>query len=265
MEDGRKSIALHKSFGATFENMSEADIRRMAPALDQKFRWGFLEPDNHRIVNPYRLTHTLAEQVFADGGEFVQSAVRDLRVDSDGRKVLITDGDDIIADRLVIAAGAWSAPLAARLGDKVPLETQRGYHVRFEQSGIDLDCTIMWSRRKVFVNPMETGLRFAGTVELGGLSAPPNWKRADALAKIAKEMFPTLDDSCRKNWMGHRPCLPDSLPVIDRASGAPEVYYAFGHQHVGMCSGAATGRAVAELINGGPASTDISPFRVSRF
>jgi D-amino-acid dehydrogenase len=112
---------------------------------------------------------------------------------------------------------------------------------------------------------METGLRVGGTVEIAGLKAKPNWHRADALLRIAQDLYPALDTSKVSRWMGHRPCLPDSLPVIGPTRRMPGVFYAFGHQHVGMGSGAGTGRAVAELVCGENPQIDLSPFRADRF
>ena len=155
--------------------------------------------------------------------------------------------------------------LAERIGDRVPLETQRGYHATMADPGILLNRPVSWVQRRVFTTPMEMGLRIAGTVELAGLAAEPNWQRAEAMAAIAKEMYPALNMESKKLWMGHRPCLPDSLPVIGPATRAANVYFAFGHQHVGMCSAAATGRTIAEIISGERPTIDIAPFRPDRF
>jgi D-amino-acid dehydrogenase len=123
----------------------------------------------------------------------------------------------------------------------------------------------MWNRRSVFTNPMSMGFRLAGTVEFAGLKAGPRYIRAEKLERIGREMFPRLNTDQPSHWMGHRPCLPDSLPIIGRAARYPNVVFAFGHQHVGMCSAAPTGRLVAELMAGKAPSIDLTPFRVDRF
>jgi D-amino-acid dehydrogenase len=113
--------------------------------------------------------------------------------------------------------------------------------------------------------PMEQGLRLAGTVELAGLTAPPNWQRAQRLIEGARMVLPGLDATGAKFWMGHRPALPDSLPVIDRAPGASNVLYAFGHGHMGLSWGATTGRLIADMAGGARPNVDLTPFRAGRF
>src|SRR5690606_19143720 len=128
-----------------------------------------------------------------NGGTFVKAEVNDVEIGANGPVALHTSQGRLPVDRLVLAGGAWSSPLARKLGAKVPLETQRGYHVTFPQPAIEVSRTVMWNKRSVFVNPMSCGLRIAGTVELAGLKAPPNYARADRLAEIAVEMFPELN------------------------------------------------------------------------
>lgn len=259
------SLDLRRKLGAQMEEVGGGDIRQLEPALNPRFDIGIFAPENGRTLDPHLLVRAIAEQVRANGGEIVQADVRDLEIGPEGPRALLTDAGPLPVERLVLAAGAWSAPLARKLGAKVPLETQRGYHVTFPQPGIEVRRTVMWNTRSVFVNPMECGLRIAGTVELAGLAAAPNMARADKLAQIALEMFPGLDMSGATRWMGHRPCLPDSLPVIDRSPRFANTVLAFGHQHVGICSGAPTGRHVASLMAGEAPRIDLGPFAASRF
>jgi D-amino-acid dehydrogenase len=165
----------------------------------------------------------------------------------------------------VLAGGAWSARLARQLGPAIPLETQRGYHVTVESNNLRLTHTVMAVEHNLMVNPMRMGLRLAGTVEFAGLSAPPDMRRADALLARGREMFPHLDTSRVTRWMGHRPCLPDSMPVIGRAPRADNAWFAFGHGHVGMCGAASTGREVANLVAGREPQIDLAPFAPTRF
>jgi D-amino-acid dehydrogenase len=115
------------------------------------------------------------------------------------------------------------------------------------------------------INPMAMGLRLAGTVEFAGLRRAPDYERAQALLRQGLRLFPHLDTSRVTQWMGHRPCLPDSLPVIDRSRGADNAWMAFGHGHMGMCMGATTGREVAHLVAGRAPQVDLSPFSAARF
>jgi D-amino-acid dehydrogenase len=179
--------------------------------------------------------------------------------------VVLDDGGTLASDGVVVAGGAWSGSLARALGTAVPLETQRGYHVTVASSNLALRHTIMAVEHNMMVNPMAMGLRLAGSVEFAGLRAAPNYARAEVLLAKGREMFPHLDTSRHSHWMGHRPCLPDSLPVIGRAPGVENAWLAFGHGHVGMCGGATTGRQVAHLVAGRVPTVDLAPFRPDRF
>jgi D-amino-acid dehydrogenase len=169
----------------------------------------------------------------------------------------------------VIAAGAWSKILAAAAGDRVPLETERGYHALITDPGIAPRYPVMPSDGKMACVMTPQGLRLAGQVELAGLDAAPNWQRAAVLRDFARRVFPDLPHDLPtdkvKVWMGHRPSTPDGLPCIGRASGCADVVHAFGHGHVGLTAGAATGRLVADLISGKPPSIDPGPYSARRF
>ncbi len=259
------SLDLRRRLGAEMQEIGESEIRELEPALNRRFKLGVFAPDNGSTVDPHLLVKAIAGKVRANGGTIIQAEVSDVEIGPAGPVALQTSGGRLPVDRLVLAAGAWSGPLARKLGSKVPLETQRGYHVTFSEPGIDVHRTVMWNKRSVFINPMACGLRIAGTVELAGLSAPPNYARADRLGEIAVEMFPDLKTAQQSRWMGHRPCLPDSLPVIDRSPRFANTVFAFGHQHVGICSGGPTGRHVADLVCGRSSRIDLSPFSARRF
>jgi D-amino-acid dehydrogenase len=155
------------------------------------------------------------------------------------------------------------------LGDAVPLDTERGYHVMIRDPEAMPRLPVGASEGKFFATPMDGGLRIAGTVEFAGLEAPPDWARADTLLRQAQAMFPSLarqlPEARVTRWLGFRPSLPDSLPVIGAAPRRRNVVYAFGHGHVGLAGGAPTGRLVADLIAGRKPAIDLSPFRVERF
>ncbi|WP_417589587.1 NAD(P)/FAD-dependent oxidoreductase [Pararhodobacter oceanensis] len=259
------SLDLRRNLGAEMVEIGGDDIRQLEPALNRRFEHGIFAPENGSTIDPYRLVNSLADEVKRRGGKFVSAEVKDVVIGAEGPTALETTAGRLPVDRLVLAAGAWSSPLAKKLGAKVPLETQRGYHVTFANPQIKVNRTVMWNTRSVFINPMECGLRIAGTVELAGLKAAPNYARADKLTEIAREMFPGLDTEEQSKWMGHRPCLPDSLPVIDRSPKFANTIFAFGHQHVGICSGGPTGRHVAALMAGKTPAIDLTPFSVNRF
>jgi len=261
---------MRRHIGAIIEEVTPADIQRLAPGLAESFRWGTFAPENGFTLDPHRLTRAISDQVTVDGGRVVQSTARRIETRPGGRVLVHTEngagaGETIEADSVVVAAGAWSRSLAASVGDRIPLESQRGYHVTVSNPGVSPTLVVNWVRRRVFASPMAMGMRFAGTVEIAGLSAPPDWRRADALLTLGRQMYPGMNTTDVSRWMGHRPCLPDSLPVIGPSPKASNVFYAFGHGHVGMCGASGTGRTIAELVAGEHPQIDISPFRADRF
>ena len=180
-----------------------------------------------------------------------------------------TGADEVLAEVVVLAAGAWSHHLARSLGERIPLETERGYHVMIENPESGPRNSMMASDAKMVVNWTDKGLRAAGTVEIAGLDAEPNWQRAEILREHLFSMFPKLPrdipPSRIKTWFGHRPSMPDGRPCIGHASATRDVVYAFGHGHLGLTQSAATGRLIADLAAGRAPSIPLDPFRPDRF
>jgi len=256
---------LRRERGVIVEELDSAGIRRLVPQLKGTYALALYLPEQGYVANPERLTKSLAAQIQRDGGGLLQRKVLDIEM-SDGKVTgLATDAGNVPVDTLVICAGVHSRSLAARLGDNVPLEAERGYHVTFPHPQVQLHLPVFAPEYKFFVTPMEMGLRIAGQSEFAGIEAEPNYQRADILAQHAQRMFPQLGTSGATQWMGRRPSLPDSLPVIGPATRFANVYYAFGHGHVGLCGGAPTGRIIADLIAGRKPLIDIAPYSVARF
>ncbi|MGF2529619.1 NAD(P)/FAD-dependent oxidoreductase, partial [Ralstonia pseudosolanacearum] len=163
-------------------------------------------------------------------------------------------------------AGAWSMRLGARLtGVRIPLDTERGYHAMLRAPTVQPSRPVMDCERKFIATPMEDGLRIAGTVEIGGLDIPPDFRRADTLTRHGQALFPGLAFTGDSAWMGYRPSIPDSLPVIDRSERFPDVFFAFGHGHLGMTGAPGTGRLIADLVAGRPPFIDARPYGLQRF
>lgn len=172
----------------------------------------------------------------------------------------------ITADKVIVAAGAWSRSLAQQLGDDVPLDTERGYHLMLPESTRDLlNVSVVNGEWSFVLPPMETGMRLSSQIEFGGLVAAPDYSRVRSLLPLAERILPTLDTHEQSAWMGCRPSLPDSLPVLGFSTNSKSVLYAFGHQHLGMTMGAVTGRFFSDLIAGRNSTTDMTPFRPNRF
>lgn len=257
---------LRRSLGVKMIDVERDELEALEPDLKGRFRFGILAPDNGSTSDPSALVKALHARCLVDGARHDRRRVTGFERQG-GRVtgVRLDQGEPLAVDGVVVAAGAWSGELAAQLGSKVPLETQRGYHVTVRSSNLALRHTVMAVEHNLMVNPMAMGLRLAGTVEFAGLKAPPNYARAEALLQQGRGLFPHLDTSEVTQWMGHRPCMPDSLPVIDRTRNADNAWLAFGHGHMGMCMGATTGREVANLVAGRPTLVDLAPFRANRF
>lgn len=246
------------------EVVGGAAIRALEPAVAPIYPVGVLLRDHGYTVDPGALVKALAEHVARAGGRVLRGEVR--AVDSSGgRARLLTDGGILEADAVVIAAGAWSTRLTARLGYRVPLVAERGYHVTLRNAGVSVKAPLIVGDYKFAVTPMAMGLRFAGTAEFAALDSPPKYARARMLLRHAARMFPGICLDDYTEWMGQRPTLPDSLPVIGPAPRHPGVYFAFGHHHLGLTAGPKTGRIIADLIAGRCPNIDLGPFRVDRF
>jgi D-amino-acid dehydrogenase len=256
---------MRRARGARFDVLDGAALRQLVPALSPRFRHGVRLYDHGYTADPMRLVKALAEHLVRRGATVLRREVLDLDVGAEGPTALLTDAGRLDVDVLVIAAGAWSHRLAARLGDRLPLEAERGYHVTIRNPGISVPFPIASATGKFVATPMEPGLRLAGLAEFGGLEAPPDPRRARSLLIHAGRMFPGIDTSDHDTWMGHRPALPDSLPVIGRAPNFASVYYAFGHQHVGLTAGPRTGEVIADLVAGRSPDIDLAPFSAQRF
>jgi len=265
LADSQRERSLREERQVQQRVLGAGDLRDLVPELSSDYKHGVLLPDHGFVSNPYRLVRSLAEQFAHDGGHLERHRVTGIIAREGHVTGVRTTNGEFIADRVVVAAGAWSARLTRGLGVRVPLESQRGYHAMVQGSGIAPALPVVSAEAKVYATPMEDGLRLAGTVEFAGLEAPPDFRRAEALIVLARDMFPAFAVGEVSHWMGHRPCLPDSLPVIGAAPGHPRLLLAFGHGHHGMTGASTTGRIIASLVSGRPPPIDLAPYRPDRF
>jgi D-amino-acid dehydrogenase len=260
---------LRRENGVEIDEFDADELRQLEPALSRDYVRGVLVRENGHTSNPLALVERLVEHFVRSGGELVRARAHGFRLEGGRLAAIETDTGDLAADAAIVCAGAYSKPLAAALGDKAPLETERGYHLMVRDPETMPRIPTADADGKFVATPMDAGLRFAGTVELAGLAAPPDWRRAQILLEQGRKMLPGLAASHPQErisvWMGHRPSLPDSLPVLGPSSATPDVIYAFGHGHVGMTSAPMTGKIVADLVAGRPPSIDIRPFSAGRF
>src|SRR5215207_5372000 len=260
---------LRRENGVVWDEFDADELRQLDPNLSREYVKGVLVRENGHTTNPNRLVNSLAEAFVRNGGRIERTRAVGFAFDAERLRGIRTENGMLPADGAVIAAGIWSKPLAAELGDRLPLETERGYHLMIRDPEVMPRIPVADADGKFVATPMELGIRVAGTVELAGLKAPPNWERARVLLRHVHRMFPALNESYPEEristWMGHRPSLPDSLPAIGRSRRSPDVVYAFGHGHVGMTGAPMTGKLVAELLSGKTPSVDLTPFSPTRF
>ncbi len=258
-------IGLRRALGVRLDRLGPEEVRQFVPGLGKPVAGAMYAPDTAHTVSPLGLSQALANHFQAEGGTIKRAEVRGFTRGSDGPTAVHTSDGELPTDQVVIAAGAFSRLLTKQLGWNPPLDTERGYHMMLPHGDIGLRSAMLVQGRGFGVTPMAEGLRLAGTVELGGLDAAPDWRRAEILLTHAKQLFPDLDVSDPERWIGYRPSLPDSLPVIGRAPDQPNLYFAFGHAHLGLTQGAVTGRIVADLVAGRTPVIDPRPYRIDRF
>lgn len=256
---------LFRSKGVKVDALNEDELRQMEPALNRAYTHAFYLPDCFYTVDPKDLTTLLATAFEAAGGTFVRANVRDIEVGPDGPTALVTDDGALPVEKLVLAAGVFSKRFAKQLGIAVPLESARGYHLMLSDEAVRLNGPVVDGKRHFAVTPMAGGLRLAGMLELASVEADPNYRRADMLLPLAKDMLPDLKGTQTEPWMGHRPAMPDSLPVIEPSPNYSNTFHAFGHGQLGLTMGAITGLVITDLVAGRTPRVDLTPYRSDRF
>ena len=258
-------LDLQKRRGVDFRVMAQEEIRQFEPSLQPIFRHAVYYPENSYVLDNFRLVRDLAALFARNGGTIVKDRVTGFGFGPKGPNAVKTGSHGIACDGVVVAAGAWSKTLTAMLGHNVPLDTERGYHVTLPDPGKMPRMPLYSGDHSFAVTPLEVGLRFAGTVELGGLEAPPNYARAEILMQHGRRMFGQLNEKGRSEWMGFRPSMPDSLPVISQGRAHANTWFAYGHGHLGLTLGPITGKTIADLVAGRDPGFDLKPFRIDRF
>jgi D-amino-acid dehydrogenase len=252
--------------GVILEEIVGRKAREMEPALGPLVCRAVFMPQWSYVSDPKRLVQGLREWLPRHGVVIRRGEVQNILNDSTSApSVQVQGGERFSADKVVVAAGAWSGALTRRLGDKVLLESERGYNATLPRPGIVLGRQLIFAERKFVATPLSCGLRIGGAAEFGGLNAPANFKRSQVLVELARYFLPDLRVEGATNWAGHRPTTPDSLPVIGPSPHHPNVFYAFGHGHLGLTQAATTGRLISELIIGKPPAIDMSPYDIRRF
>ncbi|WP_170371988.1 NAD(P)/FAD-dependent oxidoreductase [Ruegeria arenilitoris] len=256
---------LRRRHGIAFDLLESPEaIAEIQPGLSPRFTHAGFTPHWWNTVDPKRWVEHLA-QVFRDRGGVIETRpVRALELSDTGVWVRFDQGA-ADASKVVVAAGAWSHNLTRTVGDLIPLETERGYNTTLPPGAFDLRLHLAFSRHAFVASKINGGVRIGGAVELGGLDLPPNFKRADTLLNKARQFLPGLKTEGGTQWMGFRPSLPDSIPVIGRSSKSPNLVYAFGHGHLGLTQSAGTAELVGALVDGTDPAIPVDPFAATRF
>lgn len=260
--------AARDRFGIVYRHIEGDELAALQPGLSPRFVKATFVPDWKTADDPKLLGKALWAYAESRGARFERARVAAVRAPSEqpgGPALQLDDGRLRRAHKIVVAAGAWSHLLAKGLGERIPLETERGYNTTLPLGAFDVKRQLIFSGHGFVITPLTTGLRIGGAVELGGLERPPNYARSKAMLEKARRFLPGLDANGGREWMGYRPSLPDSLPVIGRARNAPGILYAFGHGHLGKTQAAATGRLIRDLVSGKAPPLDLSPFSPQRF
>jgi D-amino-acid dehydrogenase len=261
----RPLFVRQKEVGVDLHELAGEAIRQLEPALDRRFAAAAFHANTAHVSDPRDLTLALFTTALARGIAFRRGAA--VGVESAPKPaVRLEDGASLAADRVIIAAGVWSRPLAAALGDRTPLESERGYNVSFPGVTGLISRPVSFEGHGFVATPLDSGLRIGGAVEFAGLAAAPNHARTSSLHAKAQAFIAGAPAFAQGDvWMGHRPSLPDSLPVIGPSRSSPSILYAFGHGHYGLTQSAATGGLIAALAAGRAAAVDLSPFSAQRF
>ncbi len=266
-DEGATWRRVRAEYGYKGAELTADEAREVEPDLTPDIYRAVFWDGWHRIRDPFAMVQKLAQQVVRNGGEIVQDEVT--RIEHDGNRAtriyLKQHGVEEVQN-LCICAGAWSHELAAMLGSKVLLEAERGYHLIMQNTGIRLGRAVTHAAQPGAVTPHHDGIKIAGSDEIAGNDAQPDWRRAEQMHVYGKRLFPGLRDmdGTESKWMGRRPGTPNSLPVISASPKLANVWYGFGHGHMGLSWGPTTGRLLAEMMAGRKPNMDMSPFRMDR-
>lgn len=258
---------LRAGHGLVFEEVEGERLRTLAPALDARYTIGLFVPSGAHSPDTGAYVAAIVAHACRLGARFRRERAGRLLFAGERLDGVETEAGIVACDAVVVAAGIWSKPLAGMSGDRIPLVSERGYHVTIAGSAVAPAIPIMPCDGRMANTAMVDGLRCSGQVELASVDAPPDWRRADILLEHARRTYPDLGKGALNvsRWMGHRPSTPDGLPVIGHSSLSRDVVYAFGHGHMGLCAAPATADLVAAIVEGKGDRLDIGAFSPRRF
>ena len=257
-------INIRNELGIKQQLLTPHEIHDLEPHIKKIYHGGILYPNARHARNPKKILLKLFDLFLKKGGQFEKQNVQTISFSSDNKPTIKTNSNSYVFDKAVVACGAFSKKLTDQINEKIPLDTERGYHVHFKGRDHLLSRPVIFLNRGFGITPMEQGLRVVGTVEFGGLENPASKKRILNLVNNAKYLFPELTNH-HDEWLGFRPTLPDYLPVIGPSKNHKNLFYSFGHHHLGWTLGAISGKIIAGMIAKENTNLNLSPYNSLRF
>lgn len=265
LSDDQFAWDVRKAHGFEWQTLQGEEFRQYDPVFSDEFNLAVRLGGHGRISDPGRYVKALAKHFEQENGRIIIGQVDDIVRQNGEVTGVRMQGETLGCDKVVIATGAWSKNLAAKLGYSIPLESERGYHLELYNPSFQPKSPVMIVSGKFVITPMDGRIRLAGVVEFGGLNAPASAAPIQLLRKQVRAALPGLQWEDESEWLGHRPAITDSIPVIGEASSLKGAYFGFGHHHVGLTSGPKTGRLLAQLIAGRTPNLDMSMYSADRF
>ena len=254
---------IRKNNNVKVRNLNKDEVKELEPNIADVYYAGQVFIGSRHTTNPLAISNKIFDKFIELGGIYINQNVKNLKQNEKNIEIFMED-KKIKFDKIIVCAGAWSNQIANMLGDKFPLDTERGYHILFETNEKLINRPVAWSESGFYLIQIHNGVRAAGTVEIAGLNKSPNKKRLNMIERQSRKVLPQLG-KVQSTWMGRRPTLPDSLPIIGNSQKNNNIIYAFGHQHVGWTLGAVTGKIIDSLSRDQIPNIDISAYSPSRF
>ena len=257
-------IKVRNDLGIEQKLLTQKEILNLEPNLNPVFDAGVIYESAMHARDPHGILKEIFKLFIKKGGKFIQENIKSIKQIKENETIVKSESHEYKFEKSVIASGAFSKNLTDQLGEKIPLDTERGYHVHFKNKDHLISRPVICLDRGFGLTPMNQGLRAVGTVELGGLNNPPSKKRINYVIKCAKELLPDLDIH-DDEWLGFRPTLPDFLPILGPSLKNKNIVYAFGHNHLGWTLGAITGKIISGIVAEEKTNLDLSPYSSKRF
>ena len=257
-------IKVRNDLGIEQKLLTQKEVLELEPNLKPVFDSGVLYEGAMHARDPHGILKEIIKLFLNKGGKFIQENITSLKQINENQTIIKSENKEYTFEKIVIASGAFSKNLTDQLGENIPLDTERGYHVHFKDMDHLISRPVIFLDKAFGLTPMNQGLRAVGTVELGGLKNPISKKRIDYLIRCAKELLPQLKNH-EDEWLGFRPTLPDFLPIIGPSLKNKNIIYAFGHHHLGWTLGAITGKIISGIVAEEKTNLDLSPYSSKRF